>query len=232
MGNEKDRLVYQRHEFADGLGLSRATITRAIREDRIILDQETGNIDPHHPTNLRFIQKTVGGRHGTGITPQFKKELQADFIDTEKRRRRSKFASVSANSTTASNFRNIAGRLDSSVDVESEEGEELFDELMRQGLLNPGEQLKVAQTSLANLRIAKEMDDLIVRSTVISCFTRLSGIISSRMLCIGQRSARNICTIFDNMSPEKEIAVQQVLDAEVAGAVEAIQREIADATDW
>lgn len=104
--------------------------------------------------------------------------------------------------------------------------------MMAQGLLGPGEQLKVAQTTLANLRIAKEMDDLIVRSMVSGFFARLGGIMSSRLLCLGQRSAKQICSVFGDLSPEKEIAVQKVIDDETAEAVESIQKEIADVTDW
>lgn len=232
MGDTKDRLLYGRSEFARGLGLHKGTITRAINEDRLIVDRETDKIDPQYPTNLAYIQKVVTGRHGTGLTEQFKKELQSNFIDIEKRRRRGKIASVGVNSKAATAYRNIADRLDENIDIETPEGEDLFDKLMSQGLLQPGEQLKIAQTTLANLRIAKEMDDLIVRTMVTRCFARLSGIISSRMLCLGQRSAKPLCSLFGDMSPEKEIAVQKLMDDEIAGAVEAIQREIEDATDW
>ena len=232
MDDEKDRLLYERREFATGLGLAPQTITRGINEERIIVDAETDKIDPTYPTNLAYIQKVVTGRHGTGLTEQFKKELQANFIDVEKRRRRGKLVGIGVNSRAAQNFADISGRLEEDVSIETPEGEDLFDRLMAQGLLNPAEQLKIAQTTLANLRIAREMDDLVAREMVIRCFTRLSGIMSSRLLCLGQRAAKNICSIFGNMSGEKEIAVQEALDDEVAAAVEAIQREISDAVNW
>jgi len=223
---------YTRSEFADNCGLHRAAVTKAIRRGAIWVDPDTDKIDPSHPTNLGYIQHIITNKRGHGLTKELTERLKTDFQDLEKRKRKAKLVAIGENSAAATKFKEVAARIDERVTIESPEGEELFDELMRQGLLQPGEQLKIAQTTLANLRIAKEMDDLIVRSMVTKCFARLSGIISSRMLCLGQRAAKPICSLFGDMSPEKEIAVQKVVDDEVAGAVEAIQQEIKDATDW
>lgn len=232
MARDTDILLYERSEFARGMGLSPATITKALKTGRLVIDRKTDKIDPTYPTNLAYIQRVNNGNYGIGLTPEFKAQLKASFVDVDKRRRRGKVAGVGATSKVAQNYRDIAGRLDEEVSIETPEGEDLFDTLMEQGLLNPGEQLKIAQTSLANLRIAKEMDDLVVKEMVIRCFTRLNGIMSSRLLCLGQRSARGLCAIFGDMSGEKEIAVQKALDDEVAAAVDAIQREMADVIDW
>lgn len=232
MGGRADRLLYKRSEFATGLGLAPQTITRAINEDRLFVDPETDCIDPSHPSNLGYIQRIVTKGVGTGLTPEFKKALQDDFLDMEKRKRKKKFAGISPNSKVAQNFKEISSRLEEDVSTDTREGEDLFDKLMAQGLLQPGEQLKIANTTLANLRIAKEMDDLIVKEMVVRFFSRLNGIMTSRLLCLGQRSAKAVCSIFGDMSGDKAIAVQQKIDDEVASAVEAIQREIADASDW
>lgn len=232
MSDTKDKLMYERAEFADGLGISRAAVTRAINQDRVIVDLGTDMIDPHYPTNLAYIRGIIANRRGHGLTAKFKEEMKADFVDTTRRKRRGKLTALGTSSKAASAYKDIAGRLDPDISIESDEGEDLFDRLMSQGLLQPAEQLKIAQTTIANLRIAQEMDDLIVREMVVKCFARLSGIISSRLLCLGQRSAKNICSLFGDMSAEKEIAVQGLMDDEVAGAVDAIQKEIENATDW
>lgn len=227
-----ERLLYSKSEFADGLGLSRAAVTRAINQERIVVDPVTDKIDPNYPTNLAYVQHIVTNNRGSGLSDQFKQQLQAAFVDVEKKKRKKKFSRMATNAKVTTAFNDIASRLDEDVSTDTKEGEELFDRLMEQGLLHPGEQLKIAQTTLANLRIAREMDDLVAKDMVKRFFTRLSGIVSSRLLCLGQRSAKGICSLFGNMSGEMEIAVQKELDDEVAAAVEAIQREIADAVEW
>lgn len=67
---------------------------------------------------------------------------------------------------------------------------------------------------------------------VKSFFGRLSGVMTNRLLCLGQRASKPLCDIFGDRDPEKQIKVQAVIDKEMASAVEAIQREISDATDW
>jgi hypothetical protein len=219
-------------EFATVLGISKGAITKAVNQGRILVNPDTDKIDPAHPRNYRYIETVIDRGVGIGLDPRFKAAMDDDFNDPEVRRRKKKLEALPKRSKAKMVYEEVAARLGPDVNIETEAGENLFDELMKQGLLQPGEQLKVAQTTLANLKIAKEMDDLVVRSMVQNCFARLSGIIASRLLCLGQRSAKQLCSLFNDVSPEKEIAVQKVLDDEVAGAVTAIQKEIRDATDW
>jgi hypothetical protein len=204
------------------------------------------------------VHRIVTNNIGEGISDEFKQHLKGDYDDFEeyeqklreeraeerkkkaeaepkkKKRKKRKLPPYKKPATkkAVATFKKIANKLDEATDVDDPESEDLFEKLMSQGMLNPGEQLKIAQTALANLRIAKEMDDLITKQMVVQCFARLSGIMSSRLLCLGQRAAKQLCGIFDQTSPEKEIEVQKVLDDEVASAVEAIQKEISDAVDW
>lgn len=245
MGDEQ-KLRYTQYQFAQYLGLSKQAITKAVADDRVVLDMETGLIDPLYPTNIAYVQKLITSGRGKGIAPEYKRHMRGhtnpdDFKPRKpgpkpgakpKPKPKKEPKPKIKNHRAVKTYKTMAEKLDAQVNEEDPEGEDLFEKLMSQGLLQPGEQLKIAQTALANLRIAKEMDDLITRDMVVQCFSRLSGIMSSRLLCLGQRSAKQLCGIFDQTSPEKEIEVQKVLDDEVASAVDAIQREISDVINW
>lgn len=249
---EGSELRYTQLQFAGLVGLSKQAISLAVSEDRLMLEAGTALIDPKHPLNILFVKKLISAGRGTGIAPEYKRHMCGDFSPEEiKPKKRGRPPGVKSkpkpkpkpkkkesppekpkSRKAVKAFKSMAEKLDSRTTVDDPEGEDLFEKLMSQGLLQPGEQLKIAQTALANLRIAKEMDDLITRDMVVQCFSRLSGIMSSRLLCLGQRSAKQLCGIFDQTSPEKEIEVQKVLDDEVASAVDAIQREISDVVNW
>lgn len=228
---------YSKTLFAENAGVDRSTINRSLRGHRIH-EEEDGRIDPRHPMNIKYLMYLVDRKKGKGLSIAFMDIVEQHCSQmlppaAQEGMRRPRRGSVPDSATIAKNYDDMLSRLGADVNAEPEEKDRLFDTLMSQGLLQPGEQLKVAQTTLANLRIAKEMDDLIARDLVKKCFARLSGIIASRLLCLGQRSTKEICAVFGDMSPEKEIAVQRVVDDEVAGAVEAIQREIIDvSSEW
>lgn len=245
---EGSELRYTQLQFAGLVGLSKQAIGKAISEDRVIVEMETGLIDPKYPTNIAFVQKVISSGRGKGIAPEYKRHMCGDFSPEElkpkrkgrppgsktkkKTKKKESLPTKPKSARALKAYKSMAEKLEARTTVDDPDSEDLFDKLMSQGLLQPGEQLKIAQTALANLRIAKEMDDLITKEMVIQCFSRLSGIMSSRLLCLGQRSAKQLCGIFDQTSPEKEIEVQKVLDDEVASAVDAIQREISDVINW
>lgn len=274
-----------RTELAEHLGITKPAITKAVKAQRLVIDKKTDKIDPSHPVNIRFSLEMI--TKGKDVSRDMREQLEKGFqepdpVEPEEKKRRRRRQGIGKNSKAEQVFKQLAGVIEDN----DEEGEstDLFDKLLSQGLLSAGDQLKAAQTTLANLRIAKEMGDLVVRQTVVRCFARLSGIMTNRLLCIGQRSAKSIASVFgvlppekeqeirevtaelvrkicevfgevtpkkeekvkdlvmqmlmqvravfSGMSPENEIKVQEVLDNEVSGAVEAIQREIIDATDW
>lgn len=224
-----------RTEFAEHAGIAKPTVTKAVKQQRLVVDAKTDKLDPSHPVNLRYLHNVVSKGIGSGISKDMAESLSNNFAEPdrltkEERRKKIEEESIVPGTRMAHArdlFRMMSGGVPS--DAEADGDDKVID--MRQ-FLAPGDQLKMAQTTLANIRIAKELDDLIVRDMYDRFIGRLSGIMTNRLLCLGQRMAKPLCDVFGKRDPELEIKVQQLVEEEVEGAVEAVQREITDATDW
>lgn len=230
-----------RTEFARHAGISNATITKGVKSKRLVVDRRTQKLDPSNAVNLRYLQNVMEKNIGKGISKDLADFLERGFADSkpdlteEERANRIAIESVATNSKDighlARKVPEIPGFSRKKPPPEKASEEQIQALAIAAGAA-PGDKLKEAQTTLANLKIARELEDLILKTMVKGFFGRLSGVMTNRLLCLGQRMSKPLCDVFGDRDPEKQIKVQGIVDREMAGAIEAIQREISDATDW
>jgi len=81
------------------------------------------------------------------------------------------------------------------------------------------------KTKEVQLRIAKEMKELIPRELVEKFFGRVVGVLHTSFLYFGERTAAHIAGICEITEPAKKLDIQKVIDKEITGGLKELKSQ-------
>lgn len=183
--------------FAEILGVSKAAISKALKAGRLVAH----GINPDLPKNKAFAEKA---RTNAGN----KKEVKfAKAVGKAKARaEQEQPAEEKSGTNELSDYEEAAVRAHT-----AEKDEKAI--------------YQTFKTKKLQLEIAQQMKEVIPRSFVEKFFGRITGVLHTHFLYLGERTSAHIAGICEITEPAKKLEIQQAIDKEITGGLQEVKSQ-------